>query len=228
MLIKGAFVSGMSGSVGGVTASHGRSGAYFRARVPPVNPNTIYQQAVRTIQANLASAWVNELSEVQRDAWDVYGSQVATTNRVGDTIYLTGLNWFIAMNLPRMQCGLLRESDAPTVFALASLTLPTWEVDEAGQESSLTYTNTDAWAIAVGGYLRIAMSRPQNPSVKYFKGPYRYLDFEPGAVIPPTSPLVSAVNFPVVEGQRVFAMVRASTPDGRISAEVRLNTLVIA
>lgn len=229
MLIKGLFVAGLSGKAGGLVASHGRSGSYFRTLVKPVDPGTIYQTAVRNIMGNLASAWVDHLDAVQRAAWDLYGSNVAVTNRVGDTIYLTGLNWYIACNVPRIQVGENTLDDAPTIFSMASFTLPTWQVDEAGQESSLAYTNTDDWATTTGGFLMISMSRPQNPTINYFKGPYRWLDHELGVTgTPPTSPLVSDVLFPVVEDQRVFAIVRCANSDGRISPPVRLFADVIA
>lgn len=224
MLIKGTFVSQPSGSLGGITASHNRSGYYLRSRIVPVNPNTVQQQAVRNLAGTLASAWVNTLTDVQRAAWDVYGSNVAMTNRVGDTIYLTGLNHFIRCNVPRMQALLPMVEDAPTIFSLADMTLPAIAVSEATQECTLAYTNTDAWAVDDDGFMALSLSRPMNPSINYFKGPYRYSGVVYGnTATPPTSPELIDVPFPVVEDQRVFGFVRVGLPDGRLSTPVRLH-----
>ena len=228
MLVKGVFVSEMSGSVGGLTGSHGRSGSYFRARVVPVNPNTVFQQEIRNLQGNLASAWVNTLTPAQRAAWDLYGASVATTNRVGDTIFLTGLNWFIAMNVSRLQLPLAQVDDGPTIFALTDVTLPTMSISEATQEVSVSFTGTDAWANEIGGYLRFALSRPKNPTINYFKGPYRFTGWAVGGVAPPTSPETADVPFPVVQGQRVFALLRGGLLDGRISSDIRIFADVAA
>ena len=226
MLIKGTFVSQPSGSLGGITASHGRSGTYLRARVVPVNPNTVWQQAVRNIAGNLATAWVTQLTSVQREAWEAYAAQVAMTNAVGDTIYLTGLNHFLRSNTPRIQAGLARVDDGPTIYALTDMTLPVMSISEATQQSSIAYTDTDDWANEVGGFLMSSLSRPKNVTINYFKGPYRYTDVTLGAASPPTSPEVGTVPFPVVAFQRVYALIRCGLADGRLSQPVRIVTLV--
>jgi hypothetical protein len=228
MLFKGVFQAQASGSVGGLTASHGRSGSYFRQRSIPVNPNTSFQQAMRNITGNLATAWVTTLTDVQRAAWDAYGDAVAMTNRVGDTIYLTGLNHFIRSNAPRIQASEPRVDDAPTIFALTDVTLPSMTISEGTQLVSVAYDNTDAWANEVGGFLKFDLSRPNNPTINYFKGPYRFTDKEIGLAVPPTSPKTATVPFPVVEGQNVFALLRGALVDGRLSQAIRIGTTVAA
>ena len=47
MLFKPTIVASLSGSLGGITASHNRFGAYLRERVIPVNPGTQPQVIVR-------------------------------------------------------------------------------------------------------------------------------------------------------------------------------------
>jgi hypothetical protein len=171
---------------------------------------------------------VNTLTPVQRAAWDLYGASVAVINRTGDTIYLTGLNWFIAMNVSRLQTGLLQVDDGPTIFALTDVTLPVMTISEGTQLASIAYTDTDAWANELDGYLRFSLSRPKNPTINYFKGPYRYTDKEVGGLVPPTSPVTATVPFPVVEGQRVFALLRGGLADGRISSDIRVFADVAA
>ncbi len=229
MLFKGTFGAGMSGSLGGITASHGRSGSYLRARVVPVNPNTFYQQEIRNIAGNLATAWVTTLTAIQRAAWTAYADQVAMVNRLGDTIYLTGLNHFVRSNVPRIQAGFARVDDAPTIFALTDVTLPSFTISEATQQASVVYDNGDAWAIIDDGFLKCDISRPTNPTINYFKGPYRFTGTVDGdTALPPTSPETMAVPFPVVQNQRVNMLCRGALPDGRLSQPIRVTTFVLA
>lgn len=229
MLFKGLFGSQFSGSIAGMTASHGRSGAYLRSRVIPVNPNTTYQQQVRNIAGNLATAWINTLTAAQRAAWDTYGDNVAMTNRVGDTIYLTGLNHFVRSNTLRLMLPEAQVNDAPVIFSLVDVTLPQISISESTQLASIGFEATDAWANEDSGFLSFAISRPYNPTINYFKGPYRFTDHVEGdAVTPPTSPQTATVPFPVVEGQNVFALLRGGLADGRLGTAIRIGCTVAA
>jgi hypothetical protein len=65
-------------------------------------------------------------------------------------------------------------------------------------------------------------SRPQNPSINFFKGPYRIIATIPGAdPTPPTSPQSISLAFPVVEGQKVFFRANVTRADGRLASSFR-------
>jgi hypothetical protein len=223
MKYKSALVTQGSGSVGGMVASHNAGGMYLRARTIPTNPNTPQQAAIRGLLRDLAIAWYSELTAPERLAWTVYAANVPVINALGDTIFLSGINHFIRANTPRLQAAALRIDSGPTTFNLGSFTNPTITASEATQLISLAFTNTDAWAIGLGGNLLLYTSRPQNASINFFKGPYQYSGKVAGAVIPPTSPKTFTPPFAIVEGTRIFAMVRASQIDGRLSTEYRFQ-----
>lgn len=221
MKFKSALVTQSSGSVGGATFAHNQGGLYVRARSIPTNPSSAFQVAVRNNMATLSNAWSNILTAAQRAAWAVYASNVSLVNALGDAIHVSGIAMYNRTNTPRLQAGVSRIDAAPTTFNLGSFTNPTITCVASSSNLSVAFTNTDSWAIAVGGYMLVYASRPQSPGINFFNGPYRFAGKISGAVVPPTSPVTIAVPFPVVAGQKVFYDVRVSQVDGRLSADFR-------
>jgi len=222
----------MSGSIAGITASHNAGGQYFRSRSIPVNPTTARQSAVRGAMSTLAVRWATVLTQLQRDAWEVYALAIPSSNALGDAHQLTGLNWYVACNTPRIQAGIILPTvyidNAPTIFTRADLTPPTIVSATAATEIlSMAFANTDVWATAVGGALLVYCGLPTSAAVQGYKGPYRYSGKIAGAVVPPTSPLPITSAHPFGVGNRVHTFVRAVTADGRISPFFRATSLGI-
>ena len=109
----------------------------------------------------------------------------------------------------------------PAILTLPTFTLPVYTVT-APSTGSLAFTNTDGWAIAVGGAMLLYTSRGQGVGINYFKGPYRYAGKVLGAVVPPTSPASIPPAFSVVAGQKVFYRVKIVMTDGRASGDAFL------
>jgi hypothetical protein len=226
------YISGLmtaaSGSVGGCTFSRNRSCEYVRARVVPVNPASSYQTAVRAYLASLVASWTSVLTPAERAAWDAWAYATEQSGWGGKVYKMTGQNAYIKMNALRLQLGVATTKVAPSVSSGAILTPPgIVSATGATEVLSISFTNTDAWATAVGGYLGVYIGRPQNPSVNFFKGPYRYMGKISGAVTPPTSPLPITSTFPFAAGQNVFAQFRACETDARISIATRTFKLAV-
>lgn len=221
MLVKGIFTQ-LSGAMGGIVGSHNRFGMYVRARTIPVNPNTSYQQAIRSYMAVLSTRWQDTLTPAQRSLWEVYGDNVPVINRLGDTIYLTGLNHFCRSNVPRLIEAFAPVDDGPTDFVLPSFTAPTIAFLEATDQIQITFNNADDWANETGAVMQAYVSRPVAPTINYFKGPYRYAGSILGNdTVPPTSPATIALPFPAVAGQKLFARIQVFRKDGRLSPDFR-------
>lgn len=217
-----------SGSLRGIVASHNAGGTYFRGRTIPVNPQSAQQIAVRNAMSNISQAWDNVLTAIQRNAWNTYAFNTPTTDSQGQSIKLSGINWYNACNIPRIQVGLTRVDAAPTNFTLANLTLPViTSITASTRVMILTFTNTDPWATAVGGSLLVYTSRPQNVGKTFFKGPYQFAGRVNGAVSPPTSPQNITTPFALAAGQLVFVQFRAVNADGRISAIFRASIAAV-
>lgn len=229
-LMKGTVATAMSGSVGGITFSHNRAGMYMRNRATPVNPNTVYQQAVRSNMAALASYWNETLTQVQRDGWDLYSQNVPLINRVGDPIDVGGIGMFMRTNVVVLQTGggggaII--ATAPTIFNLGSYTPPSIAAITAATEMiSLAFDNTDDWANEDDANMLVFTSRPMSPAINYFKGPYRYAGRIDGdAVTAPTSPANITSPWLLDVGQKVFIRAAVIRADGRYSADFRSGGL---
>lgn len=232
MLFKGLLATDMSGAIAGIVASHNKGGSYFRERIVPTNPNSVFQQAVRNAVSQLSSMWQSSLTQTQRDEWDVYADNVTITNRIGDQVNISALAHYIRSNVARLVNGLARVDDGPTTFNLGAYSAPNIsdfsEATQAGNFNFVTGPFTDPWANEVGGFLWLYMSRPQNSGIQYFRGPYRLVGPVTGDPVPPASPAVVNAPFPFVEGQRLFGRAVAATADGRYSTSSFFTTLAVA
>lgn len=218
----GGGVASASGSMGSVTFSRNRGGPYIRNRAIPTNPNTVFQQVIRALVAQLTNLWLNVLTAAQRAAWDVYAFNVPLPNALGEPRNVGGLGMYVRSNVPRLQTTLSRVDDAPLIFNLGDFTEPSIAV-ATPSSVSLAFDNTDAWANETGSAMLFYFGRPQNPSINFFKGPYRFTTSAAGDdTTPPTSPeVVSVVPFPLATDQVLHIRSQVSRLDGRLSTDVR-------
>lgn len=213
----------LSGSVGGIVASHNRGGAYFRNRAIPVNPNTPFQQAVRGFLATLTSLWNNTLTPAERTAWDTYALNVLIPDSLGEPRNIGGLGQYIRSNVPRLQNGLPRVDTAPIIFNLGESTNPSFDTFLAATDVfNVNFTVADAWVSEDDAAMLIASSRSQNATINFFKGPYRAVAAILGdSGAPPASPVVTLAAFSIEIGNRTFIQTRVSRADGRLSLPFR-------
>jgi len=218
------------GSIGGQVHSKNRYGSYIRARTTPVNPQSSRQNKIRAVIQALSQRWSNTLTQLQRDAWEVYAAAITRQNKLGAQIKLTGFNHFIRSNSPRSQ-----SDDAIVDVGPVILTLPpadpifACEVDEAQQEISVTFDPLLAWNIIDDGFMYISMSIPKATGTNFIGGPFRLAGAIDGdTASPPTSPQVLNVPFPVAEGQALVCRARISEVDGRLSDLFRHASSVVA
>ncbi len=226
----GATITDARGSIAGNTFSRNHYGAYIRARTTPTNPKTAKQVAVRAAVAFLSDMWGNTLTAPQRAAWDLYGSNVAMTDKLGATMYLTGYNHFIRSNLLIKLAGAVIVVAGPVLFEIPAQD-PTLSVifDEAGQKMNVTFDNTMDWAVESGAFMTFFQGKPQNAQRTYFDGPYRRTGVvwgvDPAGAV---SPKEEAVQFAVAEGQHCWMYARITRADGRLSAKIRADHFCVA
>jgi len=231
MLVQyGGGILDARGSIGGQVHSKNRYGNYVRARTTPVNPNSMRQNAVRDDLSNVVALWGNTLTQAQRDQWGVYAAAIPRSNKLGQTVFHTGFNWFVGNNVMRLQNGVAVVPAGP-----ATLSLPVPDsafdvaVDETNQEIEVTFDDTMEWLDEDGGAMQIQMGMPQPATREFFNGPWRIAGTILGdSITAPTTPATIPVPFPVQEGQRVYVKARITRLDGRVSDFFRVTTLVIA
>lgn len=232
MKFKSPVYTQVSGSIGGLTYAHSKGGTmYSRARAIPADPQTAFQVQVRNVLAGLVNFWTDVLSASQRNAWDSYAANVPVVNSLGDSILISGQNFFIGANTPRAQAALKLQPlltpvlDGPSVYNRGDLTDSTSISYSEATGLSLAYDNGDEWANNDGGALLIYQGRPRNPSRKFFKGPWRLVGVVLGdGTTAPTSPFtataatLSLAGFTVAQGELVSTALVATQADGRYTS----------
>ena len=218
----------LSGSLGGITASHNKGGTYFRGRVIPVNPNSVFQQVVRTLVGQLTSLWANTLTEAQRLGWDGYALQVPLADAIGEPRNVGGIAMFVRSNVPRLQVGLPRVDTAPVIFNLGDFTPPSIVSVTAPTAFSIAFEATDDWVGEDDAAMLLFTSRGMNPTINFFKGPYRSVAGILGdGTTPETSPFAAVGAFPLQAGQRAFIRMVVTRADGRLSSSFRTADIVV-
>lgn len=226
----GGGVSEIRGSIAGTVFSRNASGAYAKARVKPVNPQTSLQDIIRSIMGTLTNLWSGTLTAAQRAAWELYASNVSMLNRLGESIFLSGFNHYIRSNANLLQAGEPPVNDGPAVFSLpAQDSTLAVTGSEAAVALSVTYDNTMPWANEVGGFMFFFQGRPQNPQRNFFGGPWRHMFTLAGDPVPPVSPqVISPLPWVITELQHQWIYVRVCRADGRLSEPFRDETFITA
>lgn len=238
-LFKSQLVTQASGSVGGTTYSHNAGGLYMRARSIPVNPNTQNQANVKAALTAGVNTWTEQLTQQQRNAWDLYALNVPLTNALGDSRPVSGQNMFLRTFIVEGQIAskfsliVSPTVDAPSIFNLGDFTTPGNPTYSAATGFSMTFTNTDPWANETTGFMLIFQGRPRNPARTYFRGPWRLMNIIRGndaaAPVSPktvTAGIVAVTGFPIVAGQKIRTAISVIQPDGRLSTRRELNDAI--
>lgn len=212
-----------------MTASHNRGGMYFRARTIPTDPATGFQIQIRSLLIVANAIWADVLPPAQRDDWQLYASLVTLPGPLGDPITVSGMNMFVRSTVARLQSSLTVPFDAPTTFNTGNSGLVSFTASAGAQTVDVSFDDSTTWANIDDGALLLFLSRPQNPTINFFKGPFRKIDPVLGLTAgPPTPPHTVSVPFTIVEGQRLWLRSRASTPDGRLAASAVIGPIVVA
>jgi len=228
-LIKyGGGITQMSGSIAGNVFARNRYGNYVRARTKPKNNKTPYQVTVRAVMAYLAHKWGNTLTAVQRTGWDLYASSVPMLNRLGESIYLSGMNHYIRSNASLIQAGETELTAAPVIFSLAE-TDPTFSVtiSAATQMIACVFDENLPWCKESTSSMIISMGKPIIASKTFFDSPFRYTGAIPGvASTGAQSPQSKACAFVATANQKVVVRAKIVRGDGRVSNYFRSTCLV--
>jgi len=229
VIFKSPIFSQASGSIGGTVFSHNRGGMYTRNRTIPTNPNTGLQTVVRNAMVALATRWADVLSAAQRAAWSLYGANVAMTNKLGDTVYLTGQQHFVRSNIPRIQGGLAIVDDGPTVFNLGTFNPFSITTISASSGITIGYDDTDAWCDLDGAGALLYFGKSVSPGINFYPGPFKFNEtIEGDSMTPPSAPYLDATPCQVFsEGNKAWIAVRVSQDDGRLSEKVIIGPSVI-
>lgn len=94
----GALVTDIRGHTHGTVFSRSGAGNYMRSQPHPINPRSASQSARRQALARWATAWSAELDDDQRAAWEAYVAATSWTNRLGQSIQISGVAALARLN----------------------------------------------------------------------------------------------------------------------------------
>ena len=120
----GPTIAGIRGTVAGMVFSANKSGTYVKQWARGVDPKAAKQYPPRGYLAQFAYEW-QSLSSAQRTGWDALAAAPpeTDTNSLGDTVLLSGFQWFIRVNVRRRNVGLAISADAPAAVGVTAPTL---------------------------------------------------------------------------------------------------------
>jgi hypothetical protein len=210
-LIKfGVIVTEARKSIGGVTFSRNRAGAYTRKRTKGVNPNTAKQALVRENMRAMQTYWRNTLTPATRQPWTDLATASPMKNRLGEESPITGVNMFIRLNGARLYGGQTMLATAPAAPATCDMP-PLVLTANVTVGISLAALSP---IIASGEFLYLYVSGAKSDSRNFFKGPYTH-DF--CLTHTTTFPEVLIAPSLVAVNQRWFYRYRYQDVAGRLS-----------
>lgn len=90
-------IADIRGKVGGTVFQRNKSGAFIRTLRKPTKSTSSWSLLQRTNVAYYSRAW-RSLSTSDQDLWNSVAIQFPQTNRIGDTIFLSGYQLFQKVN----------------------------------------------------------------------------------------------------------------------------------
>lgn len=223
MLFTSPVYSQASGSIAGITYSHGRGGMVTKARKTPTNPNSQRQRTIRYALGRLAPYWGEKLDAGQRDAWNLYAANVPWSNALGQTTFLTGHQHFIRCNGPRIQASIEILETAPTVYDLGTWTEPKIYLASDEPKLMLEVNVDDDWNKTTGGYLLCYAGKTIGPGHKFYRNPWRYCGKHAGVTSDPFLYAIFDVTWPWSADNIAWVYCRIIQVDGRMSFPIILG-----
>jgi len=197
----GIFTPNLSGSAGGTTASRNRGGGYFRNKAIPTNPDTIAQQAARSILAAFSQGW-RDLGQARRDSWDSAVNNFISTDVFGVGRRKTGKNLYTSLNANLASVGQAAILEAPVPAAVPSAAVSAVTINQGTGAYEIAYTPPSA-----SFSVQVWATPPLSQGVSYAKNQYRQIDAIIGGGTSPFafSPAYDAKFGPPAVGTKVFA-----------------------
>lgn len=209
-----------SGSQAGTTASHNRAGQYFRNRRTPVTPTRTPKQGVlRAAFGSVSSAW-QTLTSAAQAAWTGFAAGYPVVDSLGQSIVLTGHQYFVGVNTSLLNAGQSVVLTPPTNTTLNPLSPVTIYVDASG-------TFIVGYAPPVSGDFALIAASKILSAGRLFNRAFSQFAVGDSTTGFADISIEYAVQFgqPIV-GKRVFARLVAVNSSGMSASPVIVNTTV--
>jgi len=209
----------LAGSISDNTFARNRGGSYVRRKTKPVVSQTPRANFTKSVFSNASEAWKNQTTKIERDAWDNYAALSPTKNKLGETIFLTGREWFVAIFsfegnnfiVPSIKAP-IDDGFAPTVLGLLTFNVGGDLIMDGFVPDETNWT-----------FLQLQVSPPVSPTRNTFStGWERTITLVTGGTLP-------VVLIPVAEIillKQYFVRVRSQDNFGRIQGGAFITSIV--
>ena len=169
-------ITNISGKAGGSIYSRNRGGAYVKNFVIPTNPNTLFQQNVRSIFAGNSQSW-KTLTEEQRNSFEAQAPNYTSKDVFGDGLTYTGSQLHQKLNGNLQLHGELPLTTAKPPAGTMPINSATITAAITAGVFSLDGTVTVAQGEFLPGQMRMIVEAapPASPSQKYQQNRKRFV-----------------------------------------------------
>ena len=158
IIFSGAGITEIRGKAGGSVFSRNASGAFWRNRVNPVNPQTSRQLAVRSGFTSISTQW-RDLTNAERQAWSDFAPTMPFQDALGQSKIYTGNQLFMKLNQSLTQASpatpLLTSPPSPVTSPVLAVSLLEFGVD--GTDLTAVFTISPA-TVPAGFVMRVFAS----------------------------------------------------------------------
>lgn len=211
-----------SGSQAGTTASHNRAGQYFRNRRTPVTPTRTPKQGVlRAAFGSVSAAW-QSLDALTQASWTSFAAGYPIVDSLGQSIVLTGHQYFVGVNTSLLNAGSALITTPPTDTTLNPVA-PASIYADAGGAVLLFYT-----APVAGDFVLAAASKVLSGGRFFNKAFSQFgVDSSAAGVQDISDQYADQFGVPLT-GKRIFGRLTAVNASGMSASPVIVNTTVVA
>jgi len=209
----GPVISDIRNSIGGVTFSRNRSGAYIKKRTKPTNSVVGRRDQVHAVVRYLQEYWRDTLTAATRIPWTDLASTATVLNGLGEAHHITPINMFVRVNASLKLHGLAILTVPPALPILCD----TPKLVTFGAVAGGAGFTSATPVLASASNLFVYVAAPQPQTRNYFKGPYasRFL-LDPVSAFPYT--LIPGADCTI--GDRFFLYTRYQDSVGRLSIPI--------
>lgn len=209
-----------SGSSADTTASHNRAGQYLRNRRTPVTPTRTPKQGIlRGRFADASAAW-QSLDSTLQNAWTSFAHNYPTVDALGQSVVLTGQQYFIGIQTSRLNAGQDMNFNVPTNTSIPSIDTPVLDIASDG-----TITVSVA-SIAPGDFVIVGCSKVLSNGVNFNQSFSQFAVLDSTQLSVDITDVYEAQYGHAVGGRKIFARFKCVNSSGMTGPDLIIQTAV--
>jgi len=225
LILTGAAIADIRGSIAGTCFSRNAGGNYARNKTTPVNPRASGQESARARLTSVTWHWNHVCTAGNRADWNAYAAATNWTNKLGQSIKMSGMSAFTRLNCFLQKIG------------HGFWTLPPTQNGHAGNPLCVMTANVTAQTLVfaepplpfdktiLGSDIAVEMGCPSQPGALAAPPGRKYAGIISGAVVPPVFPFNIASQYAFVAGQRITVWTRYKDQYHRLGQPVMIQAI---